>query len=586
MRQKLAIAAMVFILAAALGLRLPRLGDRPFHGDEAVHAVKFRDLWEQGRYEYDPNEYHGPTIYYAALPVVAAKGRAVFAETQEADYRLAIALIGAGMLLLYPLLRDGLGSTGVLWAALLTAVSSPFVFYSRYFIQEMVLACVTLALIACWWRYHVSGRTAWLMGAALSAGLVIATKETSVLTFAALALGLRIADCGLRIRGTPEIKTRAASEPEPGSDPDGSPSKADAGSGGGSSQSAHPSASRRVPGNPQSAIAILLTLTVAFVLLSGFFSHVRGPLGYFEAYTPWLGRAGGTDLHRHPWHYYLSLLAWQHPKDGPVWTELFILGLAAVGALTAMRKTNDETGKTNGTGESLGLYPSPFARMGAHAGFARFALIYTLALTGIYSLIPYKTPWNLLSFHLGFILLAGVGAGTILSLLRPMPAKAVAALLLLAGAGHLAWQAQRTTFGYRDDNTGPYAYAQPLRGVREIERRINELAAFSPQKDETVAQVVFKDNYYWPLPWSMRRLKNVGYWSGGVPKEEEARLTGTPIILSSAEFDEKLTERLNASHFMIGFHGLRSGVLVQMWVKNELWEPFVMSQTKNREPAE
>src|SRR5207248_3006164 len=115
-----------------------------------------------------------------------------------ADYRLAIALIGAVMVLLYPLLWDGLGTAGVLWAALLTAVSSPFVFYSRYFIQEVPLACFTLALIACGWRYRVSGRTAWLMGAALSAGLVIATKETSVLIFAALGSAycvLRIAYC-------------------------------------------------------------------------------------------------------------------------------------------------------------------------------------------------------------------------------------------------------------------------------------------------------------------------------------------------------------------------------------------------------
>ena len=37
-----------------------------------------------------------------------------------------------------------IGSTGALWAALLTAVSSPFVFYSRYFIQEVGLVGFTL----------------------------------------------------------------------------------------------------------------------------------------------------------------------------------------------------------------------------------------------------------------------------------------------------------------------------------------------------------------------------------------------------------------------------------------------------------
>ena len=60
----------VLILAAtivALALRLPRLDQRPMHGDEAVHADKFRLLLEQRHYEYDPNEYHGPTLNYLTL---------------------------------------------------------------------------------------------------------------------------------------------------------------------------------------------------------------------------------------------------------------------------------------------------------------------------------------------------------------------------------------------------------------------------------------------------------------------------------------------------------------------------------------
>src|SRR5579863_3749031 len=84
----------------ALVFRAPDLGNRPFHGDEAVHAFKFRELWEHGVYRYDPNEFHGPTLYYATLPSVWLRGRRDFAETQEADYRLPIALFGAAIILL------------------------------------------------------------------------------------------------------------------------------------------------------------------------------------------------------------------------------------------------------------------------------------------------------------------------------------------------------------------------------------------------------------------------------------------------------------------------------------------------------
>ena len=51
----------------ALALRCPLLDQRPMHNDEAVNAVKFGQLWEGGVYRYDPNEYHGPSLFYATL---------------------------------------------------------------------------------------------------------------------------------------------------------------------------------------------------------------------------------------------------------------------------------------------------------------------------------------------------------------------------------------------------------------------------------------------------------------------------------------------------------------------------------------
>jgi uncharacterized protein (TIGR03663 family) len=246
-------AAAMLLVAAALWLRLPRLGDRPFHGDEAVHAVKLRELWEHGRYAYDPNEYHGPTLYYVALPLLAARGLS-YANVTEADYRLPVALLGAAMVLLPWLLRDGIGPTAVAGAACLMAVSTPFVFYSRYFIQEMLLAAFTLLLIGCGWRYHVSRRPAWLWGAATAAGLMIATKETCVLTFVALGLGWVAARAGSRGEAEPQT-------------PSGRSIRLLAG-------------------------GVFLALGVAYLLLSGFLSHPAGPLGYFETYLPWMKRAG------------------------------------------------------------------------------------------------------------------------------------------------------------------------------------------------------------------------------------------------------------------------------------------------------
>ncbi len=110
------LAGLLIITAAALALRLPELDARPMHGDEAVHAAKLGTLWESGRYRYDPNEFHGPTLYYAALPVLRLAGVPDYFAANEAHYRLAPVLFGAGMvLLLWPLL-SGLGRGAVLWA--------------------------------------------------------------------------------------------------------------------------------------------------------------------------------------------------------------------------------------------------------------------------------------------------------------------------------------------------------------------------------------------------------------------------------------------------------------------------------------
>ena len=47
--------AVLLIVAGALAFRLPRLDVRPLHNDEAVNAIKVTELWQGGRYRYDPD---------------------------------------------------------------------------------------------------------------------------------------------------------------------------------------------------------------------------------------------------------------------------------------------------------------------------------------------------------------------------------------------------------------------------------------------------------------------------------------------------------------------------------------------------
>ena len=66
------------------------------------------------------------------------------------------------------------------------------VFYSRYFIHEMLLVFFSFLALAAGWRYWRSRKLGWALLAGAGLGLMHATKETFVITLAAAALALAL----------------------------------------------------------------------------------------------------------------------------------------------------------------------------------------------------------------------------------------------------------------------------------------------------------------------------------------------------------------------------------------------------------
>src|SRR4051812_37155387 len=66
--------ASIVILAGSAFIRLYELGLKPMHHDEGVNGFFLTTLFRQGIYHYDPNNYHGPTLYYFALVVTKING--------------------------------------------------------------------------------------------------------------------------------------------------------------------------------------------------------------------------------------------------------------------------------------------------------------------------------------------------------------------------------------------------------------------------------------------------------------------------------------------------------------------------------
>lgn len=504
---------LVLLLAtgAALLLRGLRLDQRPMHNDEAVNAVKFGRLWEGGRYRYDPNEYHGPSLCYATLALSRLTEAPSFPQFSEARLRWVTVLFGLGLVLLLPLVSDGLGRAGTAWAAIFTAVSPALVFYSRYFIHEILLVCFTFLALAAGWRYWRSRRLGWALLAGAGLGLMHATKETFVLTLAAAFLALLLNQVWNRLL-----------------DASGPPVKAP-------------------PLNLwHLGAAFGVWVLVWAVLFSSFFTNPAGPWDSLRTYQLWLSRAGGASPHLHPWHFYFHRLLFFHPAKGPAWTEALLLALAIVGAVAGFRRRH---------------------LAGANASFVRFLALYTILLTAIYSLLPYKTPWCLLSFWEGAILLAGVGAAVVLRGLQRRPLQWAAWCFLMAGAGHLAWQAWQAGTTYAADRRNPYVYAQTSPDLLKLVARVESLAAVSPQDHRMLIKVMAPESDYWPLPWYLRRFTRVGWWDR-VPTGPLA-----PVMIVSSQFQARLDEK--KTHLMVGLFELRPQVFFELYVQAGLWRTWL-----------
>ena len=67
-------------------------------GIGGVAAFPLDELWHGGAFKYDPNEYHGPTLYYLTLPAAWLGGARDYRQTTEMTYRVIPVLFGKAFL--------------------------------------------------------------------------------------------------------------------------------------------------------------------------------------------------------------------------------------------------------------------------------------------------------------------------------------------------------------------------------------------------------------------------------------------------------------------------------------------------------
>ncbi|MEI6632729.1 MAG: flippase activity-associated protein Agl23 [Chlamydiota bacterium] len=160
------------VLVFTVVTRFYGLSFKPFHHDESLYSTYSWYLFDGRGYKYDPMM-HGPFMFYLDALLFTLFGISDFVA------RMSAALFGVGVVGCAWLFRKELGKAGSLSAAVLYAVSPTFMYFSRFFREDIFVAfwaLFSVALFVNWLRDRARG---WLYGSAAAFALMFCVKENS-----------------------------------------------------------------------------------------------------------------------------------------------------------------------------------------------------------------------------------------------------------------------------------------------------------------------------------------------------------------------------------------------------------------------
>ena len=530
--------------------------DRTFHPDEANQAFTTGRLLETGTYRYDPQDHHGPTLYYAAAALQKAAGHSTTA-TLDGTLLRCTPLLFAVLALVFGFFairkitrRTWLG----LLFVLLLGTSPIFVFFATDFIQEMLLASFTMMMFWAATNYLLYAtpsapqtsqtsqtfkKPTWALLFGVAAGLAFATKETSILSFIAAGIAALLV---FLLQKRPPFQSSTTIHQLP-------------------STNYHlPTTNYQLPStiyHLPTLLAFAGFLLTATLFYSSFGDNWNGVYNAFiAAPLSYLHRAAGSAAsqgaaaHIHPWWQYLE---WLFLGKAHI-TQCHIGGTAPNVAAGAI---------------ALGWCAIPLLFRGIrqkitpsllHA--AAFLTLYTTILLAFYSAIPYKTPWCALQIHIGYLAASFVGFlvfGELIALFqhwmknmdsgafsrnwRPISGKTLSSIIAtVAVATVIAVEyGPQLTCLIRDPDSKdiPYNYAAASPQVKELAAlilsTINSKLQTSNSKLPTTnsfAAVALPPEDTWPLPFYLRAAGDkIGYWTSFGELENLAGLGHTPTVV-------------------------------------------------------
>ena len=88
-----------------------------------------------------------------------------------------------------------------------------------------------------------------------------------------------------------------------------------------------------------------------------------------------------------------------------------------------------------------------------------------------------------------------------------------------------------------------------------------------------VVAVVAPPDEQWPLPWYLRTMPHVGYWT----TPEGALAEQAPVLVASTAQTPAVDAALG-DRYISEFYGLRPDVLLTLYVERSLWERYLAAE--------
>ncbi len=500
----------IFLVAAVL--LFLKLGDKPLHHDESLHAYYSWELFKGMGYKYNPMM-HGPFLFHFNALMYYLLGASNYTA------RIMPALSGLLVLVMVYLLRPWLGKTGALFTGAMIALSPSFTYFGRFIRNDIYIAAFTMVMVYGLINYLQSKQNKFLYISAIGLGLSFATKENTYITGVIIFTFLFFRwlwEYTLKPKG--ELLVAGALQ-QLGQD--------------------------RKP----LYLGLAFFFGIVAVLYTTVFTYPKGFMDAFSAsLTYWLGQ---HEVQRgsQPVYFYAGLIplyetlaflgaiaglvyySFIKGRQNRAWRLLAYVILGAAWWLFTLQ--GHETFGLIFTlllvilGSGLLAYFS-FSEMGL---FKTFLMLWTVAAFCDYSFAGERMPWLILHPLLPMMLLTGTFLGELWqrAVKYRMVVMTVFILLLTVMVHNTAM------VNFYGDGANPaelLVYVQTSTDVPQVVKQLKNMSL--RLKGNLDMNITVEDYCSWPFAWYLRDFKHVGY-----PKFTATQAEGTieknPIIISGVE---------------------------------------------------